>query len=558
MVYLLGQMYVQEPAGGIISDDAPWVPLMNPARAAKNGGWIGYANLVQALDQNIIYNLTAPPGSWTSLYYGLMGQLGNWEFNVKKVDESVEVSPMYKGFYEMVMNEKQNIEIKVKKVIDDIISHTSELELILHDIRRYKEFYDYFDYSNSEEKRKPDEHSLKAVFIDMVDYHSGEGTPGRLSMSFMQQNNIFPTIIQDFYQMNSIDDIKTNPRLSGLANVEKDMLKTKYKAYTDWKSLFGNEVRKRYERLKQLADSKEAMINKSREWIKPYIARHKLLKEGMSDESARTDRLLSEFNLNVQPTSATSITVWAWKEFPIQEFFKTPGELMSPTLKEEARFIEKSDGGKFKGKYILKDRWTMDNLIMDKKLGLKERYDFINEDWVQEKVNDIMFNDDWFRARKRIANKTYYYYAFMEIRFDIWTTRTSTGVEIEDTNVSIRSFWMSRNVLLTKLLELKAMQKTFEDDIKKMLGETVPSMGEKPDEKKAKKSSGLADIFKPVQDFLKFFGIENFRFSRILSGYGPPPYETSFKNRISKFYLVALGRFYFGPISKYVRAGMMK
>ena len=56
----------------------------------------------------------------------------------------------------------------------------------------------------------------------------------------------------------------------------------------------------------------------------------------------------------------------------------------------------------------------------------------------------------------------------------------------------------------------------------------------------------------------EIFGIKDFRFSRILAGYGPPPYESSFKYRISKFYLVALGRFYFGPVSRYVRNAIMK
>ncbi len=551
MAYILDKMFVPEPAGGVTSYSAPWSDYLNPAAKGK---WLGYADLIQALDQNILYNPTAQAGFWTNVYYGLMAQLGNWEFNVKKVDESVEVSPMYKGFYEMVMNEKQNIEIKVKKVIDDIISHTSELELLEHDIRRYKEFYDYFDFAAEESKRKPDEHSLKAVFIDMVDYHSGEGTPGRLSMSFMQQNNIFPTIIQDFYQMNSEADLESSDRLKNLSKVEKDMLKTKARAYAEWKKLFGREVKSRYERLKQLSDSKKAMIEKSKEWIKPYIARHKLLKEGMSEESGRGDRMTSEWQLNVQPTSSTTITVWAWKEFPMQEFFKTPGELMVKEMKKEASFIEKDPKTRI---YSLKDKWTMENLILNPELGLKNKYPFINEKWVQKKVHEVMFNDDWFRARKRILSRVYYYYAFLEIKFEIWTTRTATGQEVEDTNIYIRSYWMSRNVLLTKLLELKAKQESFEMEIEDMLGiesKRIPEEKEKPEEKK----NPLSQMFSMIGKGLEFFGIKNFRFSRMLAGYGPPPYESSFKYRISKFYLVALGRFYFGPVSRYVRNAIMK
>ena len=609
MPYVLDPLYVQDPGGGIISENAHWFKYMNPVKPSK---WSGKACMVQALDQNIILNLTAPVGTWTGIYYSLMGQLGNWEYNVRKVDESIEVSPLYKGFYEMVMNEKQNIEIKVKKVIDDIITHSSDLELLKHDFRRYKEFYDYFNFDNTREK--PDEHSLKAVFIDMVDYHSGEGTPGRLSMVALQINNIFPTIIQDFYQLNSLEDLKSSPRLNKLAEVEKDMLRTKWNAYDQWKQEFGRVVRERYEKLKQLIESKKTMIEKSKEWIKPYIARYNLLKEGMSDAGGRADRLSSEFLPSVQPTSTSSITVWAWKEFPAPEFYKAPGEVYA-TKKDITDFIQVS-GDRAK----LADKWTMKNLILSTETGLRAKYNFVDEQWANDKLTELYFRDDLIKARKRV-NKTYLYYALIEIRFDIWTTRSATGMEIEDINIVLRGYWMSRNVLLTKLLELKAKQEEFENDIDSMLGVDVgekyaergaerefskiakkagfddpkavqkmiktireefvtvrncldvcakdpkiidSALAKKLDKKviAAMKSghppaghksplSGIGEIYSGAKKFLEFFDI-----SFILTRGGP--YESSFKNRISKFYLTNLGKVYFGPTVKFVRGQMMK
>lgn len=618
MPYILDPLYVQDPGGGIISDNAAWFRYMNPVKPPI---WAGRACLVQALDQNIILNLTAPVGTWTGIYYGLMSQLGNWEYNVRKIDESIEVSPLYKGFYELVMNEKQNIEIKIKKVIDDVITHSSDLELLKHDFRRYKEFYDYFDFEKK--KGRPDEHSLKAVFIDMVDYHSGEGTPGRLSMVALQMNNIFPTIIQDFYQMKSSEDTETNPRLNKLANVEKDMLKTKWNAYVQWKEEFGSVVRERYEKLKQLIESKTTMIEKSREWIKPYIARYNLLKEGMSNPLVRAHALVSEFQPAIQPTSFSSITLWAWKEFPAPEFYKVPGEFFS-TNKDVVNYI-KVDGDRA----VLADKWTRQNLLLSTETGLRAKYPFVDDEWIDEKLTELYFRDDLLKARKRV-NKTYLYYAFLEIRFDVGTARSATGVEIEDINITLRGYWMSRNVLLTKLLELKAKQEEFENEIDAMLGESQlnnyrerfgkrefkkiakkagftdekvvnimiksikdefgsvcnfidvckrdmkivdDALGNKIDRKvmdsikshfreKPSSPSGLSkisedfsrsigSISRAVTKFLGFFDI-TFNF------YRRGPYETSFKNRISKFYLTNLGKVYFGPTVKFVRAQIMK
>lgn len=612
MAYILDPMYFPDPGGGIISDNVPWVQYLNPAAKGK---WVGFADMVQALDQNIILELTSPVGTWTSLYYGLMAQLGNWEWNTRKFDESIEVSPLYKGFYEMVMSERQNIEIKIKKVVDDIIAHTSDLELLMHDLRRYKEFYDYFNFDRKG-GGKPDEHSLKAVFVDMVDFHAGEGAPGRLSMSFMQQNNIFPTIIQDFFALTSEEDLEKNDRLRNIPTVEKEMLRTKWKAYLQWKEIFGKEVRSRYTRLKELADAKKAMIEKSKEWLKPFIARHEVLKEGIAADMGKR-YIADPWHPAVQPTSSTSITVWAWKEFPAAEIHKMSGEEFVKELKKEYSFIEpyeERDGQTKVLKYRLEDEWTMKNLILDPDVGLKNKYPFITREWVQKKVNEIYAVDDWFRAKKRIR-RNYLYYAFLEINFNVWTTRTATGLEIEDTNIGVRAYWMSRNILLTKLLELKAKQEKFENDLNRLLGidpdikyeeeeyegklrkavslagkesfreakerllgsfgslknafqrsidskeamkgvvsEELAKAMVKVQEKEPKPISFAEPLKKIFRNFNDFFGF-NIDPSQLFRN---RPYEMNFKPRITKFYLTPLGKFYFGPAVKYLRAQIMR
>lgn len=566
MPYILDPLFVPRPGGGIVGR-TPWDRYINPWPGAR-AKWLGKALLIQPLDQYVILNPTMPLGSFQNLYHSTIGFLTNSEFLVKKVDEWIEVSPAHKAYYDLIFGEKEKIEIKIKTVLDDMIKHISDLELLEHDLRRYREFLDYFE--------KNDEHSLKAIFIDQVDFHVGEGTPGRLSMSFMQQQNIFPTIIQDFYEMESEDDLEKKERLKNLPRVEKDMLLTKWRAYQEWKSLFGSEVKKRYERLKELIDSKRAMIEQTREWIKPYIARHKLLEEGLSRTSVRREATSSLWHVVGDQTSEEVITLWAWKQFEAEEFFKTPGEILA--LKNV-----RPD-----------DEWTREHLIFHEELGLKQRYPWITEKWVENAIKEIMEKDDLMITRRRVERR-YLYYSFLEIIFDKKTLRTPQGKEIEDIDIIVRCYLMSQNVLLVKLLELKAKEEEFERYINRLLGleskaeierlkkelagmkkedkirylsrnfsnlseqeikAKLEAIGEKVSIEEVKKHiiKKRKKFFEPIvkawERFSDFFGLD-FRFMK------RGPYEKDFESRITKFYLVGIGRYAYGPLVGFLKSKIM-
>lgn len=566
MAYILDPLFVAQPGGGIVGR-TPWDRYINPWPGAR-AKWLGKALLIQPLDQYVTLNPTMPLGSFQNLYYGTIGFLTSSEFLVKKVDEWIEVSPVHKAYHDLVLGEKEKIEIKIKTVLDDMVKHVSDLELLEHDLRRYKEFLDYIE--------KKDEHSLKAIFIDQVDFYAGEGAPGRLSMSFMQQQNIFPTIIQDFYEMTSEEDLDKKERLRGLPKVEKDMLRTKWRAYQEWKSLFGSEVKKRYERLRELAESKRAIVEQTREWIKPYIARHKLLEEGLSRPSIRKEAKSSIWHIVGEQTSEEVITLWAWKQFEPEEFFKTPGEILAlKNIRPD-------------------DEWTKKHLIFHEELGLKQRYPWITEKWVENAIKDIMEKDDLMLARRRVERR-YLYYSFLEIIFDKRTLRTPQGKEIEDIDIIVRCYLMSQNVLLVKLLELKAKEDEFEMYINKLLGlesklenerlrkelmgmkkedkirylsrnfpklndagikSKLESVGEKVDIEDIrkymikKKKNFYEPLIKAWDKFSNFFGI-NFKF--IKSG----PYEKDFESRITKFYLVGTGRYAYGPLIGFLKSNIM-
>ncbi len=571
--YILDPLYVGAPGGGIIKG-APWEPYLNPVIPGK---WVGKAVMINPLNQNVILETIGPLGTWTDLYWGTVSYLLNMEFNFRKVDEWVEISPVHKGFYDLVMSQRQALESKVKGAIDEIIKQSGDLELLEHDLRRYREFKDYFDNN--------DEHSLKAIFIDQVDYYTGEGAPGRLSMVFFQQQNIFPTIIQDFYEMRSEEDLEKG-RLGRLPKVEKDVLRTKWRAYQEWKRMFRDEVEKRFQRIGQLVESKRRLLESMREGIKPYIARLKLLRQGLQSQGLRKDRETNPFHPAVEATSQTIITLWAWKEMSPPDFYKAPGEFISlKNIRPD-------------------DPWTLKHLVFDENLGLKEKYPWITGQWVKDKIYEIMNVDDWFRARKR-TNKTYLYYVLLELIFDKWTSRSATGSEIEDVAITARSYWMSQNVLLVKLLELKAKEQEFEWYIDELLGIKKPKIVKSRAEKIAEIRSGIrekkkeidilrrdltkvddekrkADINRKIKELrveinklnAELRTLQKEEISRIekimdnISGFfgklglnfklfNKGPYEHRFDKRVTKFYLIATGRNYFGPVTSFIRKKML-
>ncbi|MFH7918192.1 MAG: hypothetical protein QW631_02700, partial [Candidatus Aenigmatarchaeota archaeon] len=136
MPYILDPLFAARPGGGIVGR-TPWDRYINPWPGAR-AKWLGKALLIQPLDQYVILNPTMPIGSFQNIYYATIGFLTNSEFLVRKVDEWIEVSPVHKAYYDLVLGEKERIEIKIKTVLDDMIKHISDLELLEHDLRRYK------------------------------------------------------------------------------------------------------------------------------------------------------------------------------------------------------------------------------------------------------------------------------------------------------------------------------------------------------------------------------------------------------------------------------------
>ena len=87
--------------------------------------------------------------------------LTNKGYKIQKFDESLEVSPVDSGYYALTQRQKEEMEAKIKHGLESVANTVAEYELLMHDLRRYKEFLKLITTN--------DEHALRAIFIDEVD-----------------------------------------------------------------------------------------------------------------------------------------------------------------------------------------------------------------------------------------------------------------------------------------------------------------------------------------------------------------------------------------------------
>ena len=468
---------------------------------------------------------TTPPGQLSGIWYSLMFWLGKQEWATAKADEYLEVSPVHAQYYQITKSQKEAIETKIKEGLRSTAQAVSDYEMLLHDQRKYKEFLDYLglEYKDGkfEETGTPDEHSLKTIFVDQVDFFAGgaaEGA-GRLSMSFMQQKNIMPTIVQDFYEMESEADLDKKEHLKDLPKVEKNMLKTKWRAYNEWRNnLFGNEVRNRYRRIIELVRSREHSVEQYREWLKPYIAKHKLLEESLNSPARRKRSVTDWFHSTGQATSEDTIKIWAWKTTTPYEVQKYPGEEIA------------------KHPVDLCDSFVKKNLILHKEHGLVTEYPWITEEWVDAKCKEILAADPPLVK----ANKLYY--AFLILTSKRTNIKLANGSELEDVVFAVRGLHMSNNAIMCKLLEKSAKEEEMEIYVNNLLGLESKIPGKTINLDVVKKSFA-SKALKAIEDVGSNF--------QIFKGRGP--YERDFNDRIVKWHLSRMAKGRYVPVVNFLK-----
>jgi hypothetical protein len=535
--------------GSFARKDLTGEPLKPENKNVLPKEWLGHCLVAAPLEAHTVIDFTGPPGSVSGIYYSLMFQLRKWEYQVQKADEFIEVSPVHAQYYNLTHKQKEDLEGRIKSGLQSVSQSVADYELIFHDKRKYEEFLRYMGYrtpletpnqhkdhkhaenstelclevDSDEKSRKQresliDNHSLKAIFIDQVDVHTGDG------ISIKSIVSRWPTLIIDFMKMsdNDMDVDKVSSALD-ISKAEAVVLITKNKLYQEWKRLFMDNLKGRYFRITELLKARESSMKEYKEWLKPLIARHKLINEGLSSESNRKSTLTSFITAGGQAVSSSHLEIWVWKDFTPPEFFKAGSELNA------RQFM----GKPHEWKLTPYDDWTKKNLIFHKKNGLVRDYNWITDDWCKKQMQSF-YDGGWLVPRKL-------YYSFFIVSIDRTNMKSPTGEELEDGMFDVNMVVMSQNAMLAKLLELRAKQHEFEQYVSSLVG--MPERVEGKPVKIDKKDSPL----KPVQNFFNWFSLD-FRFMK------RGPYEKDFEDRITKYYLAPIAGDRYGAIVGFIKS----
>ncbi len=477
----------------------------------------GHSLIAFPRETQVEIDFTAPPGAISKLYYSLCFQLRKWEYQVQKGDEWIEVSPSHRAYYELTHKQKEELEVRIKSGLASAAQAVADLELIKHDQRKYKEFLEYFGYeftgNEFEETGNRDEHSIKAMFVDLVDVHTGEG----ISMRSIVTR--WPTLITDFIRLDDETDIDKVKNKMNVSNAEAVVLVTKNKLYHQWKKMFEPQLKERYRRVSELVKSREESVKQYRNWLAPFIARHKMLEEGMGN-AGRRGMLRTTFVLHGgQATSMSKVTIWAWRELTLPEFHKGGGERLGRELGEG---VVKCD-----------DDWTKENLIFHPKHGLVVKYPWIDDKWVTDQ-KDWMMQKNWLEENKM-------YYSFLPITLNKINIRTPDGDELEDGVFDVQAALMSQNVMFVKLLEMRAMQ----EDLNRYVDGLIGVAKELPQEEVKKGRKTL----EPAKNFFAYFSMP---FQFLKRG----PYEKDFYDRISLFWCRQMATLRYAPVVGFLKSKM--
>lgn len=534
-------------------------------------------------------DLTGPFGKGQETTTFLMYQFPRWGFERWKIEEWVEVTPAFQQYYQLTIQQKQQIEQQIKSGLASASQAVSDLELVSHDFRKYREFIDLFTMIDKGSKlikegkkdqgtelKNRGEQTLKSIFIDQVDIHTGEGVALRSIASR------WPTIIADFMQVKDGDiDFKKIASGYKVSEAEGVILATKNKLFIEWRDrLFRQTVEERYRTLVALVQARKRSVDEYKNMLRPLMARYKMLNEGLSDKKAM--HLMRKFPFwrpESQAMSTDYVKVWAWKPIAFAEKYKATRQnpldeihlAMAGFAEEEIELLKKpkEEGGL--GKDTVKALPVEPSIDSVFRTIAKE---------VESEYNVKLSAIDWHAARQMMVDRfetsakaassfeTWVwspYFVFLEIPIMRTVHRFPSGTETETIFCDdIRAAAQTQNIILGHYLELIARDKQLDNYILQMLGEagakgeTIDQLikelewktedekkeaGEKKKMEEIQKKIGQAKgqakaVRVGVGKTLEAFGVK----SAFLRGEGP--YELAFRDRVPKYFMPEVAEAY--------------
>ncbi len=484
-------------------------------------------------EMELTLDFTGLRGSGPNIYNSLVFQLPKWDFELKKLDEFIEVTPTWAEYYNITIAQKQKLEGAIKAGMASVAQAVADYELMQHDARRYKEILDYFKAA------KTDEHVLRSLFVDRVDAYTGE------NLSLISMARRWPTIITDFIRMKEgLTDIDKIKKELDVSQAEATVLKTKNELFKEWKNLVMPSIKERYTRIEALCQARKKSIDEYKRWLKPYIATYRMIRE--RQEAKPSETLQSAFFTPGFGLSQafTGVRLWAYKSYHPQErhrgeMMRVPGEWK---LEEE-----KDENGKTKRiKAKKKGGWVVfpyDNFTEKWRKKIEEHYSVsITKDDIEQIIKGMAETKP--TQGIKIDNTTKLYWMLFDINVELNLLRTPPPAGVETDNlmfIPIRSYLMSQNAMLVHLIELRAREKVFERYVEEILGTktTEKEIWEKVEKELEGNELKAANIIGKVKDA----GERAYSFFEKIAPYfiKVGRYEAVAKERVSKQHNRAVG-----------------
>ncbi len=452
-------------------------------------------------------DLEFPMGTGTGVYISLMFQLGKWGYERQEVKHTIDVSPVYKEYYALVMDQKEKLESQIKNGFVSLVQAIQDFELIDHDLRKYAEYLKWFrdlehakrdledakkkndkpKIEESEKKYKEAQHIIKAMFIDQVDAHTGE------TISLRGIAPRWPTIIADFMDLydEDVTDKDIQDRLD-IPRAEAIILKTKNELYRYWKDTFLTNIISRYKTLKQMALARKFSIQDTAKDLIPIISRYKSTKDARFEMKEAVKGTYDWSRLDAQAIALDKWEVWSWKPFVVKEEpFPNVRFAEGPISLKEAGF------NKEEIKELLKEDPPITEVpalpavpIMDKhirnimkmiyaehkvKLGPKHVVDAANSIYKRFSTPEAYKSNVQTGGDVAIVGGPRWefspYYIFLRMSIDRYVLKLPNGGMMEDMMwAPLQAFNATQNIIIGHMLEIEAIKEAERREIALMLG----------------------------------------------------------------------------------------
>ncbi len=240
------------------------------------------------------------PGFPSGIYFGMIDILeDHMGYEVRKVRDWIEVNPQ-SDFYDELAQRKQSIEQQVAGVTNKISETRKELEMLRHDKRKLQRIIDH--------KEEGDLDVLKSDFVDLVDRNT------EMSLLELANSGRFPSVVVDFYKVESVEDIESLEVSKG----EKQILKKKWSLFQDWKKRFVGEIERRMSTIESEIRSHEETIENLKDTLHPYAKALKRIRLGEPEEYHGLDdpRIIEKYS-----GAISGVDLYCWKDLSSMSFY---------------------------------------------------------------------------------------------------------------------------------------------------------------------------------------------------------------------------------------------